>query len=252
MALTMMTEFGGNFSAGETQLLCISSSTPLLLPGGGSILACEVIPGETQLVGQNGEPVDVLVNEGAYSSTMYRIEYEHGSHTVTPNHLVTLRCGQSPAVQLVPLADSGSYALNLLWWDGATMTRLVRGWRFHTPEFDGNLPTKATECGSAYEFESVEADSPYGQKLLSAGDREAEWVNVNSTLQVTGGNPTRLAMRKKGTAGQGKWLGARPLGARTLIPSRVTPDEARNFAARRSSFSFACWRVRRCARGRVE
>lgn len=89
--------------SGGQRKRCVSSSTLLATPS-GTIRAGEVRVG-TQLVGQTGKPVTVVRRASGVDSVMFRLEYRvasvPSSHTVTADHLVTLRCTQTPSAAML-------------------------------------------------------------------------------------------------------------------------------------------------------
>ncbi len=160
-------EYGENYSSGQRQLMCVSSSSLLLLPDGGSIRACDVVAGRTLLVGQDGESVGVNANERGHSAEMYRIKYQLGEHTVTPNHLVTLRCEKSPWTQVNQLADK-THTIDLCFYERRSLKRVYRSWRFLTPEFADTLPSALVEYASA--AEAIEAATLHGEQMIGQSD----------------------------------------------------------------------------------
>jgi len=75
--------------------VCLARGT-LVAAADGRDLPIEQLHAGMELLDQRGAPVRIMsVRTGFHSPLMYRLHYAHGSHTVTPDHLVTLRWNSS-------------------------------------------------------------------------------------------------------------------------------------------------------------
>ena len=171
-------ESGDNFSVGQKCLVCLSSSSLLMRPDGSTVRAGDVVAGRTMLVGQEGEAVNVLSNQRAYSEVMYRIQYAGGQHTCTPNHLVPLRCCRSPYLSPIALAADGSHQLDLRWWDRASMTVRQCGWRFFLPDYTGPMPPKVEEDASVADAVDSRTLLPFRATVAQAKAFAFHWLNT--------------------------------------------------------------------------
>lgn len=104
---------------------CLAPDTLVALHAGGAIRAADVRPG-MQLIGGHSEPVTVLSAEtpAAKSPAMYQLSYPDGHHLVTPNHLVTLRWGANPTMDVV--VENGENLVQVAWMDEKAWRRRHR------------------------------------------------------------------------------------------------------------------------------
>lgn len=79
---------------------CLASGTLVATPTNKSVTVDTIRTGD-QLVGPNGDNVTVIDVRRGYSGTMFEIRTGVGSHTVTPDHLVTLVCKRDPIVRII-------------------------------------------------------------------------------------------------------------------------------------------------------
>lgn len=108
---------------------CFSFGTLVRVYDSPVPVAIEQLTVGMQLEGEDATPVTITKLATDVAQHMIRIEYQHGSHTVTRDHLVTLRCGMNPTVTW--LDDR----MLLQWWnaplDAATglPSLCSRSWR---------------------------------------------------------------------------------------------------------------------------
>jgi len=121
---------------------CVEENTLLALPSGGRIRAKDVTT-DTMLLGEHGEAVQVLYAPEVFvSEQAYRVEYEvcgkASSHTLTPEHRVTLRWGAHPSVTVVDLREDSEEGdarqrystLRVRWHDRDTLLEQSHTFRF--------------------------------------------------------------------------------------------------------------------------
>lgn len=116
---------------------CLAFGTMVRVAGAKAPVAVERLAVGTQLVGEDGAPVTVTKFATGVSPTMVRVAYPGGSHLVTPDHLVTLRCGADPS--LCRHTDARGVTLTLRWHDSTLDAaglpqRLSRVWMIAGPE----------------------------------------------------------------------------------------------------------------------
>lgn len=98
----------------DNAIACLAFETSVALYGGGHQMI-ERLTEKHQLVAPSGEPLRIISIRHAEREDMYRLEYQHGKHTVTPNHQVTLRWSLNPRVRIDQ--NQGSQSLLLSWRD---------------------------------------------------------------------------------------------------------------------------------------
>ena len=79
---------------------CLKVGT-LITTADGKSLPVEQLTTRDQLLGQEGEPVNIIARKNGYSDEMYELVSAVGRHTVTPEHLVTIRWPIKPTVKIV-------------------------------------------------------------------------------------------------------------------------------------------------------
>lgn len=151
-----------------------SLSSSLLLFDGTSVPVGDVAVGAL-LRGSDDAPVRVTAAYRGTSTHMYRLLYDGGEHTVTPEHLVVLRCGLSPSVQT--MTHDGESVL-LQWLDELWPAHYSQlGWRFTPPRFaqhseDDVFPSSeaATLAARRYGGWLLQQHGPNGDKTLLAAN----------------------------------------------------------------------------------
>ena len=144
-----------------------SLSTSLALADGAFVRVGDVKVGSL-LRGSDDRPVAVTEVYRGMAPRMYRLMYDGGEHTVTPNHLVVLRCGLSPSVRTRPGEDS----VVLRWLDERFPTHYSQlCWRFASPRFA--LPTDAADLYDSAD-EAILAARRYGGLLLRTHGPEGD------------------------------------------------------------------------------
>ena len=86
------------------------------------------------LVASDGSVTRVIGAVHSDASAMIRVEYEHGAHTVTPFHLVTLRWMRHPTVH-VERTNSDAIGVTLEWRDRHTLQRHSKHWHLSSARF---------------------------------------------------------------------------------------------------------------------
>ena len=111
--------------------VCLGAHVRVATFGGGSIAAKEITVG-TILVGADGEKAPVMKVKSGLSPSMIRITYPSGEHTVTPEHLVTLRWTANPSCYITQLNDEEAYrTATIQWYDRANPgAPMMMRWRF--------------------------------------------------------------------------------------------------------------------------
>jgi hypothetical protein len=89
----------------------------------GTTRKVETVAVGDQLVGSDGEPTGVVNVSTGVCPGMYTISYSLGSHTVTPNHLVTLQLTTNPYVLVEELR------LRVVWLDHSTLEWKTKNFR---------------------------------------------------------------------------------------------------------------------------
>lgn len=115
---------------------CLAPDTEVARFGGGSIDASDVVIG-MKLVGQRGEAVVVKGTKVMEPGDMYRLEYHMDgvplSHTVSENHLVTLRWARNPSIAITAADEShGFMTATVDWMDRLSVQPMSQVFRCRT------------------------------------------------------------------------------------------------------------------------
>jgi hypothetical protein len=132
---------------------CLAPDTLVQLSGGSAIEARSVRPG-MHLVGQRGEPVPVVARKDIPESDMYRLEYRiaasaagaasadagvRSSHSVSDNHLVTLRWARNPSIDVDTVSSNSEFLFARVgWMDGLSLQPMAQRFRFHAQTLEGD------------------------------------------------------------------------------------------------------------------
>lgn len=200
---------------------CVSSSTELLTPDGGLVRASDVQPHKTQLVCSTGDAVTVVKAIHGQAAVMHQIVYAHGEMLVTPEHLVSLRCGQAPSVSSIRL-ESGYRQLRVEWFDAATTKTESRLFRYLSEE-DATVASTESDMTYASLEEAVEAACQFGDEKIASG----EWnsATVSNQLIRDNGAP-HIVLHGDSAAPVSFYVSAASLGA---ILSRMSDAQAVQF-----------------------
>lgn len=114
---------------------CLAHGTMVSLADGRD-LPVEQLKADMRLVGSDTTPVAINDVVHGYSDQLYQLRYAHGQHTVTPNHLVTVRYGSDPTSVVSKLTPDSSYLSLVVEWGDADELgkRVTHSFRFLTPD----------------------------------------------------------------------------------------------------------------------
>ena len=237
---------------------CLLPSTLLLLPDGSKIRADEVTL-STMLVAETGEPTRVLSVRHSRdhpipserTRKMYTIaDSAGGSHTVTFDHLVTLRVCLNPSVQAVQERVRAARVC-LTWFDGMAANPLNRQHKhflFTRPGEARELPVETAKYATAED--AIEAACLYARERIQRGEYVS--ASVCSEPYAQSINTAVIHLRLQGKQRKLVLFSIQSKAARghsMQIPVKVTDADAKQFALRWLAKEERAGRVRPLHRG---
>jgi hypothetical protein len=222
---------------------CVSPSSLLLLPRGGSITAAEVADKsragiEVLLVAEDGTATPVTRADHSSAreksdrtQTMYTISYDGGAHTVTADHLVTLRGAANPTAKDSSCARAQTRHVSLCWLDELTLKYMQKRFRFVEPGQEFPPLRRATYCTTK---DAIEAACLYARDQISSGVWIKGVVTAEPTLNGRVGSLPTIILRlyKPGNAMRRVLFALESADARSsapLIPHKLTLEGAKSY-----------------------